>query len=109
DGHWCGEVLSNATFTAEYVFLRLALGLDLSADRDALRRWLLSRQNLDGSWGLAPEQPGDISATTEAYLALKILNMPADSLAMDRARVFILKAGGIARVRVFTRFYLATF
>ena len=45
DGHWIGEMRSNATITAEYVFLRQALGLDLDQSREPLRRWLLSNQN----------------------------------------------------------------
>ncbi|RAL11209.1 terpene cyclase/mutase family protein [Aspergillus homomorphus CBS 101889] len=109
DGHWCGELKSNATITSEYVFLRYALGLDLKADGPAYTRWLLSDQNPDGSWGLAPDIPGDVSATTEAYLALKILGTNTDSPPMQRARAFVLQAGGVAAVRVFTRIFLATF
>ena len=71
DGHWCGELRSNATITAEYVFLRQALSLDLRFDSDALCHWFFSEQKPDGSWSIAPgDYPGDISTTTEAYLAL---------------------------------------
>ena len=45
DGHWIGEMRSNATVTAEYIFLCQALGLDLDQSREPLRRWLLSNQN----------------------------------------------------------------
>ena len=109
DGHWIGELRSNATITAEYVFLRQALGLDLAADTEALSRWLLSTQNEDGSWAIAPFYPGDLSTTTEAYFALKILGVATDHVAMLRARDFIIIHGGIAKVRIFTRIYLATF
>ncbi|OGM49454.1 hypothetical protein ABOM_001646 [Aspergillus bombycis] len=109
DGHWCGEMRSNATITAEYIFLRQALGLDLKADGAAYGRYLLSQQNCDGSWGLAPEFPGDVSTTTEAYLALKILGVSVDTPAMQQAKAFVLNAGGVAKVRVFTRIFLATF
>ncbi|KAJ5171037.1 uncharacterized protein N7500_003820 [Penicillium coprophilum] len=109
DGHWYGEMNSNVTITAEYIFLRQALGLDLKADSAAYCRYLLSQQNSDGSWGLAPEYPGDVSTSTEAYLALKILGISPHVPAMQRARAFVLEAGGIARVRVFTRIFLATF
>ncbi|KAJ5787833.1 hypothetical protein N7457_002823 [Penicillium paradoxum] len=95
--------------TAEYVFLRQALGLDLTADAAAYCRHLLSQQNNDGSWGLAPGYPGDVSTSTEAYLTLKILGTSPHIPAMKRARQSVLKAGGIARVRVFTRIFLATF
>lgn len=109
DGHWYGEQKGNATITSEYVFLRQALGLDMTIDQDALCRYLLSDQNCDGSWGLAPDIPGDVSTSTEAYLALKILGVATDAAPMQRARDFILAVGGVARVRIFTRFYLASF
>lgn len=109
DGHWFGELRSNATITAEYVFLHQALGLDLSGSKDNLRQWLLSNQNNDGSWSIAPDHLGDVSTTTETYLALKILGLTEDDPSMTRARDFVELFGGIARVRIFTRIYLATF
>src|SRR4051812_37212540 len=53
DGHWCAELESNTTVTAEYVFMRQALGLDLTSKRDALIRYFFVHQKHDGSWGLA--------------------------------------------------------
>jgi squalene-hopene/tetraprenyl-beta-curcumene cyclase len=105
----CGELKSNVTVTAEYVMLRQALGLDMTLDRDELISWLLSEQNEDGSWAMAPNYPGDISATTEAYFALKLLGLQPDNAQMCQARQFILSLGGVAKVRIFTRIYLATF
>ena len=109
DAHWCGEMRSNATITAEYIFLRQALGLDLDESRDSLLRWLLSDQNGDGSWSVAPDHPGDVSTTVEAYLAVKILGRTADDPAMLRAQHFVEQHGGIAKVRILTRIHLATF
>ena len=111
DGHWYGELRSNATITAEYVMLYQALGLknDLERDREALSHWFLSDQNPDGSWGIAPDYPGDVSTTTEAYLALKILGTSIKDPAMQRACSFVRSVGGVAKVRIFTRIYLATF
>lgn len=101
---------SNATITAEYIFLYQALGLELSSDSDELARWLLSDQKEDGSWAIASDgYPGDVSTTVEAYLALKILGIPVGIPAMRRARDFIFTVGGVAKVRVFTRIYLAMF
>lgn len=91
------------------MFLRQALGLDLNADADATVRWFFSDQNSDGSWGIAPGHPGDVSTSTEAYLALRILNVPTTHPAMLRARQYILSVGGVAKVRVFTRIYMAMF
>ena len=109
DGHWCGELRSNPTVTCEYVFLYQALGLDLTRSRESIRPWLLSQQKEDGSWGIAPDYPGDVSTSVEAYLALKLLQIPAENPVMQRARAFILSVGGLAKVRIFTRIYLATF
>lgn len=111
DGHWYGELKTNATITAEYVMLYQALDLNksLEHDREALCKWLLSDQNPDGSWGIAPSHPGDVSTTTEAYFALKILGESSKTPAMRRACCFIRAVGGVAKVGIFTRIYLATF
>lgn len=111
DGHWYGELKTNATITAEYVMLYQALGLEksLKRDREALCQWLLSDQNPDGSWGIAPGYPGDVSTTTEAYLALKILGISTKSPEMQLACSFAKSFGGVAKVRIFTRIYLAMF
>lgn len=111
DGHWYGELKTNATITAEYVMLYQALGLErsLNYDREALCQWFMSQQNPDGSWGIAPNYPGDVSTTTEAYLALKILGVSIKRPEMQRACSFVKVVGGIAKVRIFTRIYLATF
>ncbi|CAF9923118.1 hypothetical protein IMSHALPRED_005856 [Imshaugia aleurites] len=111
DGHWYGELKSNATITAEYVMLYQALGLEqsLSRDREALCQWFVSDQNPNGSWSIAPDHPGDVSTTTEAYLALKILGVSTKTPEMQRACSFVKSVGGVAKVRIFTRIYLATF
>lgn len=109
DGHWCAEFLAQVYPTAQYVIFYQAWGIDLSADASQLRRYLLSLQTSDGSWTIAPDYPGDISPTAEVYLALRILGLEADSKELLRAREFIRNAGGLAKVRVLTRFLLAQF
>ncbi|HET6344052.1 MAG TPA: squalene--hopene cyclase, partial [Myxococcota bacterium] len=109
DGHWCAELRSNPTVTAEYVLMRQALRLTFAEERTGLRQWLLGEQNPDGSYGLAVGCPGDVSTTAEVYLALRILGVEASDPAMVRARAFVLAQGGVARVRVFTRIFFAMF
>ena len=72
DGHWRAELESNVTITAEYVLLRQALGLDLSARRDGIVRHLSSHQKADGA-GDRAKLPGDVSTRSETYLALRLL------------------------------------
>jgi squalene-hopene/tetraprenyl-beta-curcumene cyclase len=109
DDHWCAELESNATITAEYVMLCAALGIDLSHRRDAIARWVFSRQKADGSWGIAWNHPGDVSTTVETYLALRLLGLPPDDVRLADAERYVLAAGGVAKVRVFTRINLAMF
>lgn len=109
DGHWCVELESNTTITAEYVFLRVALGLELDAKRDAMVRYFFSQQKKDGSWGLASNLPGDVSTTAETYLALRMLGIATDDPRMQTAERFILIAGGLEKMRVFTRIFFAMF
>ncbi|MCJ1462032.1 hypothetical protein MMC07_000632 [Pseudocyphellaria aurata] len=109
DGHWVGECRSDVCSTAEWIFSCQSIGLDLTVDSEAYCDYLWSEQNPDGSWGLAPGSPGNVSTTVEAYLALKILNASPNLPAMRRARKFVLAVGGVAKVRVLTRLQLATF
>ena len=107
DGYWWGECITNATPTAEYVFLHQAFGLDIEPEKDAICKYLLSEQRADGSWATAFGNPGNVACTVEAYLALKILGIPADSGEMCRARDFVISHGGIASTSMFTRVVLA--
>lgn len=107
--HWSGEVRSNISITAEYVFLKSWLEIDLETDREALEMFLFNQQNTDGSWSIDRENSGDVSLTTEAYLALKILGVDHELPMMLAARDFVLAKGGIPCVRFFTRIYLAMF
>jgi squalene-hopene/tetraprenyl-beta-curcumene cyclase len=111
DGHWVAPVSADATFTAQYVMFKYSIsGLSLEEDGSEIQRWLLGCQRKhDGSWSLAPELPGNLSTTVEAYLALRILGTPASDPALQRARDFVISQGGVAKVRFFTRFFLATF
>ena len=109
DDHWCGELRSNVTLTAEHVSFLQSLGFDLSVDGEAYRRYLFSQQNKDGSWSIAPAYPGCVSMTAEAYLALKILGVPESHPELRRAQSFVIGAGGLAKVRIFTRIFFAQF
>lgn len=109
DGHWCVELESNSTITAEYVFLAQAIGLDLAAKRDGMVRYFFREQKRDGSWGLAPNHVGDVSTTAETYLALRILGVETDDARMQDAERYILSHGGLEKMRVFTRIFFAMF
>src|SRR5207302_1038581 len=93
DGHWCAELESNTTVTAEYVFMNQALGLDLGSKRDGLVHYFFRQQKTDGSWGLATNHRGDVSTTAETYLALRILGVSVDDPRMQEAERYVLMHG----------------
>ncbi|KAF2651834.1 putative squalene-hopene-cyclase [Lophiostoma macrostomum CBS 122681] len=108
DSHWQGELKSNTAITAQQIFFYQSLGVPVP-DASSYRKYLLSQQQDDGSWSIAPDYPGDISISSETYLALKLLGVSSDDKAMRHAREFIRNAGGVAKVRIFTRIFFAQF
>ena len=107
EGWWWAELESNATITAEHLFLTHILGIGSQELWDEIARQLLEWQNEDGSWPLWYGGPGELSTTVEAYVALKMAGVDPDSPEMRRAREWILRRGGIERARNFTKIWLA--
>jgi squalene-hopene/tetraprenyl-beta-curcumene cyclase len=109
DGWWSGELETNVTMTAEHVLLFRFLGLPLDEFRVGAVAHIMRNQRSDGSWALYYDGPADLSTTIEAYVALKVLGVDASREEMRNALAVILRAGGVANARVFTKIWLALF
>lgn len=109
EGYWWAELESNVTITAEYVMLFHFLDMVDRLRERKMAHYILSKQTKEGSWSIWFGGPGDLSATIEAYFALKLAGYAADDPAMCKARDFILSKGGILKARVFTKVFLALF
>lgn len=108
-GWWKAELETNVTMEAEDLLLRQFLGrLDPTVLRDTAA-WIRSQQDADGGWAIFHGGPPDLSATIEAYTALRLAGDPADAAHMRRAAALVQELGGIERSRVFTRIWLALF
>lgn len=108
-GWWKAELETNVTMEAEDLLLRQFLGrLDPTVLRDTAA-WIRSQQDDDGGWAIFHGGPPDLSATIEAYTALRLAGDPADAAHMRRAAALVQELGGIERSRVFTRIWLALF
>lgn len=107
DGYWWGELESNASITAEQLFLLEALGRATEQDRHEIAAELLATQVEDGGWAVWHGAPGDLSVTVEAWYALRLAGIPADAEPMRRAQARILELGGANKARFFTRLWLA--
>ncbi|HWT05560.1 MAG TPA: squalene--hopene cyclase, partial [Xanthomonadales bacterium] len=106
-GYWWAELQSNVTITAEVLLLHHVWGTFDRVPRTAAEAYLRGEQRDHGGWELAYGDGGELSVSIEAYLALRMLGVPADDPALLRARAFILARGGIARARIFTKMHLA--
>ncbi|WP_095756607.1 squalene--hopene cyclase [Streptomyces xinghaiensis] len=109
EGWWKGDLETNVTMDAEDLLLREFLGIGDRRTTEAAARFIRSRQCPDGTWATFHGGPGDLSATIEAYVALRLAgDAPADPH-MAAASAWVREHGGIAASRVFTRIWLALF
>lgn len=109
DGYWIGEVEANVCMAAEYLLLTHLLGVRDDERWRKVATYLLREQRPDGTWAIYFGGPPDINATVEAYFALKLAGMSPEDPRMGSARDWVLSAGGVTRVRVFTKIWLALF
>ncbi|MFI8288453.1 squalene--hopene cyclase [Streptomyces sp. NPDC085614] len=109
EGWWKGDLETNVTMDAEDLLLRQFLGiLDAETTRAAALH-IRGRQHEDGTWSTFHGGPGELSATIEAYVALRLAGDLPDAPHMARASAWVRERGGIAAARVFTRIWLALF
>ncbi|MCM3886038.1 squalene--hopene cyclase [Frankia sp. R82] len=108
-GWWKFDLESNTTMDAEDLLLREFLGIRTEAATEASARFIRSRQRSDGAWPLFYGGPGDLSATLESYIGLRLAGDDLDAEHMRLAGEWIRAHGGIPQTRVFTRIWLALF
>ena len=107
DGYWCAELESNVTITAEAVLLHKIWQSDRTRPLAKVETYLRSQQREPGGWELYYGDGGELSTTVEAYMALRLLGVPATDSALLKAKKFILQRGGISKTRIFTKLHLA--
>lgn len=108
-GWWKAELETNVTIEAEDLLLRQFVGRRDEAILRDTAAWIRRKQDADGGWATFHGGPPDLSATIEAYAALRLAGDPADAAHMQRAAALARELGGIERSRVFTRIWLALF
>jgi squalene-hopene/tetraprenyl-beta-curcumene cyclase len=107
-GYWNAPLEAPAQMNAEFIIFNHFMD---SVDRELegrIAKYLLDRQQPDGSWNLFPGGEGYASYTIEAYAALKLAGLSADDEPMVRTRRWIKANGGMTRAGTLARFYLAS-
>lgn len=107
EGYWWAELESNVTITAEVVLLHKIWGTDQTRPLSKAETYLRAQQREHGGWELYYGDGGDLSTSIEAYMALRLLGVPASDPALRQARDLILKQGGVSKSRIFTKLHLA--
>lgn len=107
DGWWKGELETNVTMDAEDLLLRHFLGILTPGLAGRAARWIRRQQRPDGTWGTFYGAPPDVSATVEAYVALRLAGDRPEEAHMQAAAAWVRLQGGLAATRVFTRIWLA--
>ncbi|MFI5805190.1 squalene--hopene cyclase [Streptomyces sp. NPDC051561] len=108
-GWWKGDLETNVTMDAEDLLLRQFLGIQDEKTLTAAALFIRGEQREDGTWATFYKGPGDLSATIEAYVALRLAGDLPEEPHMTRAAAWVRARGGIAASRVFTRIWLALF
>lgn len=108
-GWWKGDLATNVTMDAEDLLLRQFLGIQDPRTTEAAARFIRGEQKADGTWATFYGGPGELSATIEAYVALRLAGDSPEDEHMAKAAAWVREKGGIAAARVFTRIWLALF
>ncbi|QAU24770.1 squalene--hopene cyclase [Dyella sp. M7H15-1] len=111
DGHWCFELESDATITAEYILMMHFMDDIDDVLQEKMARYLRDTQvkHTHGGWSQYHGGDIDLSCTVKAYFALKATGDDPEAEHMRIARKAVLALGGAAKANVFTRILLALF
>lgn len=109
EGWWKGDLETNVSMDAEDLLLRQFLGIQDESTTRAAALFIRGEQRADGTWATFHGGPGDLSATVEAYVALRLAGDEPGAPHMAKASAWVRDQGGIAAARVFTRIWLALF
>jgi squalene-hopene/tetraprenyl-beta-curcumene cyclase len=107
DGTWLGRQAADVTLATQLIFL---LSYLVRGDAELIQQCaasILHEQLPDGGWSVLPDAPSDVSASVQAYFALKLAGLDASGETLSRARRRIRQLGGADAADSETRFYLA--
>ncbi len=110
-GSWSGRSTGDVSLDAEALLVREFLGVRTAEATNAAAQQIRSVQQPDGNWigGPEPGGRGDLSASTLAYLALRLAGDSPDAYHLAVAAGWIRDAGGIEAAGLVARCWLAIF
>ena len=108
-GEWEGEVVWCTMILSQYVIVRHVTNRPLAGDaRAGVIQHYTVTQTPDGGWPLHREGPAQIFTTALAYVALRILGVPADQALTANARAWLHgQPGGVPDIPTWGKFWLS--
>ena len=107
EGYWCAELEGDSILQSEYILLKWIVGQENDPRLPKIANYLRGQQREDGAWGQYPGSGPDLSATTKAYFALKLVGDDINAPHMVKARALVLRLGGAEKSNTYSRFYYA--
>ena len=109
EGDWEGEMVWCTMILAQAVIVRAITQRPYSQeDRQAIIKNFRVTQSGEGSWGMHLESPGYVFFTSLAYVALRLLDLPADDPMLAKARSWLHgQPGGVKGIPTWGKFWLA--
>lgn len=107
EGSWEGRCAGDVTLLAQSVLLRAYLGDPLSdSEAEAYEAAILAHSLAEGGWARRPGGALDVSASVQAYFALKACGREPNDPQMAAARRQICRLGGAEKADGETRRFL---
>lgn len=111
NGAWEGEMVWNSMLLSQWVMVQHIVGklpaLDERSRARILRQYEVT-QTAAGGWAMHGEGEPYVFMTTLAYVALRLLGLPADDARCSRARAWLhAQPGGVLSVPSWGKFWLA--
>ena len=118
EGFWWGDLTADTTLESDFILLELwrhtppktgpwnppSRGLIEKAAQS-----ILARQLPDGGFSIYEKGPSEISASTKAYVALKLAGIPVEDPNLVRLRERIIALGGIQAANSYVKVNLSLF
>ena len=117
DGYWWADLTADTTLESDYILLELwrhppvgSVWNPPSKPRiDKAVRSILARQLADGGFNIYEQGPSEISASVNAYTALKLSGLAYDDVNLSRLRERILAMGGLQAANSYVKVNLSLF
>lgn len=109
DGAWEGEMVWCTMIVAQAVIVRTVVGHPYTGtEKAAIIRHFECNQREDGSWGMHPESAGYVFFTALAYVALRLVGVPATAPRLVKARHWLhAQPEGVKAIPGWGKFWLS--